>query len=698
MYRHFIPIFLCLMCHGLAAHGAVDVANDSTMTDITLGEVVVKAPKVINKADMDVYIPSKGALNASADGISLLNRMMIPALNVNELMGTVRTGGQDVEIRINGRKASPGQLKAILPSTVKRIEWIDNPGLRYGDVPAVVNVIVTNPTVGGSLMSNVAQAFNQPWGNGSFDLKLNNGRSQWAVGGWGHWTNRMSSYREYSETFTRPDGVSVTRTESPVDGDVSMSHINPEVSYNYVNPDKTVVWVGLSMHKEGPTERNNIGLMSLTGSDSRLLLHESESTSSLRPKFNAYLEQRFPHSQTLAVNFNASLFNGRSTHDYVETPEGASEPQTDVHTLIRDRNRSINVEADYIKQWERSKLTAGVKYTANRNRSTRESGRISRQRQDHSYFFAEYFQRIGRFSLTAGAGAQYTDLKTLETGRGSSSWSMRPRLSLSYKAAASSQFRLNFTVRQSSPSLSQMSETPQQIDGFQYQIGNPSLKNYSTYRLSLQYNFNFPRVNGKVEARTIRAPHEVTPYMWWDGDRLLTSFENSHGQTSWQLSVSPQIEIIPQYLTLKGTLRYYRCKSAGTGYRHTYGAWSGDVSLLANYRSFNLLANYDSATPTLWGETITKGESTSMLAVGYRYKGLMVMVGMFMPFSRYSMSSESLNRYNTNKNVLRSQSFDKMPCIQINYNFNWGHQKKSAKRLLDSDSDTDSSRSKAAAR
>ena len=58
-----------------------------------------------------------------------------------------------MQIRINGRVSSIDQVRALLPETIKRVEWMDNPGLRYGGANYVLNFIVTNPTVGGSLQT-----------------------------------------------------------------------------------------------------------------------------------------------------------------------------------------------------------------------------------------------------------------------------------------------------------------------------------------------------------------------------------------------------------------------------------------------------------------------------------------------------------------------------------------------------------------
>ncbi|MBD5301130.1 MAG: outer membrane beta-barrel protein [Bacteroides sp.] len=668
------------------------VPADTTLSEVSLGEVTVSAPRIIHKADMDVLYPSKSAVENSQNGVALLRNLMIPTLSVSELTGSIRTGGEDVEIRINGRQASVDQLLTVDPTTVRRIEWLDNPGLRYGNAPGVINVITVNPTAGGSVMTQGFQALDEPWGNGYADLKLNNGRSQWGLNAMGRYTNRIGSYREYSETFTRPDGTSVTRTETPVDGFLSMTDITPQVSYNYINPDKIVVWADFSVRRQWPTRRYNEGLMELSGSEESLNLREHESSSGVRPRLNAYIEQHLPHRQTIALDASATVFNGRSTHDYTERAIQSGETLTDVHTLIRERTHTLRVEGNYIKNWVNSRLTAGGQYNATRSRSRRESGHTARQRRDQTYFFGEYFQRVGAVSLTGGIGAQYIDLTFNDSGTHNTSWSLRPRFSAAYRLNQTSQLRLNFTTWQTSPSLSQTDPTPQQIDGFQYQTGNPDLRTYNTYRISVQYNFVFPRVSGKLEGRWTRKPDPITPWLEWEGDRLITSFENSRGETAWQVTLSPQVEIIPKYLTASGVIRYIRSESVGTGYRHRLNNWSGHILLTATYGNFSLSASYQENPATLSGEVIAVGEKTSDLLLNYRTGGFKFGVGMFMPFNRYSMSSKSLNRYNSNYNILRSSHFDCMPIVQVAYNFNWGKQKKGARKLIDSSDDVEQSK------
>ena len=147
-----------------------------------LEEVVVVASKVIRKSDMDVYHPSQSAVEHSQNGMQLLNNLMIPSLSVNDALGSITAAGQSVQVRINGRPSSIDNVRALLPETIKRVEWIDNPGLRYGDANYVLNFIVANPAVGGSLQLSAMPALNIAWGKYMADAKFNFGKSQFEIG------------------------------------------------------------------------------------------------------------------------------------------------------------------------------------------------------------------------------------------------------------------------------------------------------------------------------------------------------------------------------------------------------------------------------------------------------------------------------------------------------------------------------------
>ncbi|WP_300634504.1 outer membrane beta-barrel protein [uncultured Duncaniella sp.] len=675
----------------LIAIAAVAQEVTDTIETQQLQEIVIQAPKVIRKADMDVYYPSRSAVDNSKNGVQLLNNLMIPSLTVTEALGTIQAAGQSVQVRINGRASTIDQVKALLPETIKRVEWIDNPGLRYNGANYVLNFVVSNPTAGGSLMTNAMPALNQAWGNYFADLKLNSGRSQFEVWGRFKLTDKIKTHRDYKETFTYPDGTSLTRKEISDGGAMDNTVGNFTASYSYIKPDTTVLMVDLSYYRKFTDRFTYNGLLSLSNGMDDILLSDIHGDKGSKPHLSVYFEQHFADRQMLVVDFNSSFYFGRSYSDYVEQLPDATEYLTDIHTMIKDRNQAYGIEADYIKSWKNSRFTAGISYTANRNRSVYENlgGEIFHQRQDKVYFFAEYFQRIKKFTLTAGMGAQYTDFMFKESNQGSKSWNMRPQATVTYGINQNHQFKLSFETWQSTPSLAETNVAPQQLDSFQWRMGNPSLKTSNSYMLTLRYNFNVPRVAGSFGIRAFTSPNAITPVLYWDNDRLITTYENSQGLRNLSFFIAPQIEILPGWLMLSGYLQYRMERMRGTGYKLHNHNWSGNANLRLMHWGFVLSAQYMRAQHDLWGEKISWGENISVIDISYNWKDWQFGAGMIMPFGKYDQGSKMLSKWNTNEQHMRLDM--RMPYISISYNLQWGHQKRSARKRIKAAADVDTS-------
>ncbi|MDE6649539.1 MAG: outer membrane beta-barrel family protein, partial [Muribaculaceae bacterium] len=666
-----------------------------------LNEIVIQAPKVIRKADMDVYHPSKSAVENSKNGIQLLDNLMIPTLTVSDALGTIQTAGQSVQVRINGRESSIEQVRAILPETVKRVEWIDNPGLRYGGANYVLNLIVANPTVGGSLQTEARPALNTAWGFFTADTKFNVGLSQWEVGGNYKLTNKIKTHRDYSETFTYKDGASIIREETSRGGTLDNSMANIWASYNYIKPDTTVFMAEFGFHQNINECWTYNGLLSLSNGSDDILLTDTKGADGSTPSLSLYWQQNLKNRQMLVLNFGSSFYNGHSFSDYIENyikdeMGGRAITDihtniTDIHTNIKDRNLVYAAEADYMKNWSNYRFTAGVSYTANRNRSEYENlgGEIFHQRQDKLYFFAEYFRRFGKWSATAGMGVQYTDFLFKESNEGNHSWSPRPQATVTYSLNQNHNFRLNFTSWQSAPSLVETNTVPQQIDGFQWRVGNQSLKTANSYMLTFRYGFNLPRVNGTFGVRAFKSPNAITPILYWANDRLITTYENSRGLKNLSFFLAPQIEIIQDWLMASGYIQYRMEKMHGTGYTLHSNSWSGNASIRLMHWGFVLSGQYVRAQRDLWGEKISWGEDLNILDLSYNWKSWRFGAGIIMPFGKYDQGSKSLSKWNRNEQHIRLGM--RMPYISISYNLKWGRQKGGADKFLEVDANVDRS-------
>lgn len=676
----------------MSAFGAL--AQTETADSIAtreLQEIVIEAPKVIRKADMDVYHPSKSAVDNSKNGMQLLNNLMIPSLSVSDALGRITAAGQSVQVRINGRTATIDQVRALLPETIRRVEWMDNPGLRYGDANYVLNFIVANPTLGGSLQLYARPALNTAWGFYMADAKFNFGKSQFEIGANYKLTDKIKTHRDYTETFTYPDGSTLTRKETSRGGSLDNTQSRAWASYNYIKPDTTVFMAEFSLWQNISDKWLYRGLMSLNDGIDDILMTESHGSPGKTPSLSLYWQQNLPRKQMLVIDFSSSFYLGRSFSDYQEQIPDVTGYLTDIHTNIKDRNQAYGIEADYIKNRRSSRFTAGISYTANRNRSEYENlgGEIFHQRQDKVYFFAEYYRRFGNWTATAGIGAQYTAFLFKESDRGNHSWSARPQATVTYSPNLNHNFRLNFTSWQSTPSLAETNVVPQQLDGFQWRVGNQNLKTANSYMLTFRYGFNLPRVSGSFGIRAFTSPNAITPLLKWDEDRLITTYENSRGLKNLSFFLAPQIEIIPKWLTVSGYLQYRMERMKGTGYAINHNGWSGNASLQLSHRGFVLSVEYQYAQRDLWGEQIKWGEDLNVIALDYNWRDWQFGAGILMPFGKYDQGSRSLSKWNTNEQHMRLDMC--MPFVTVAWNLQWGRQKRDVQKIINADANTDRS-------
>lgn len=150
------------------------------------------------------------------------------------------------------------------------------------------------------------------------------------------------------------------------------------------------------------------------------------------------------------------------------------------------------------------------------------------------------------------------------------------------------------------------------------------------------------------------------------------------------------MEIIPEWLNVSGTIQYRAEQMRGRDYRLHNHDWSGDVTAMLQHWDFTLTAQYQKAQRDLWGESITWGESLSILALSYEWRLWEFTAGAICPFTKYDRGSKSLNKYNTNSTHIRLDMAP-MPFIQVRYNIQWGHQKRGARKIVNADASVDQS-------
>lgn len=138
-----------------------------------LEEVMVTASNIVNQADRKIVFPNQQQLASSTNGVNLLQAMMLPRLQIDPLAKTIGiSGGGEVQLCMNGVKVSSQDIVALQPADIIRIEYIENPSLRYGNAEAVLNYITRRHETGGSVGVDLMQSPHIVFGNDQISARL----------------------------------------------------------------------------------------------------------------------------------------------------------------------------------------------------------------------------------------------------------------------------------------------------------------------------------------------------------------------------------------------------------------------------------------------------------------------------------------------------------------------------------------------
>lgn len=125
-------------------HGSAKPSSSlAADTAVVLKGVTVEAARVTFRPDGRHIIPSVAQRASASNGYALLHLLSLPQLQVDAVRHTIadRLNRGEVQLRINGALASKSDLTALDPKRVTSIDYIDNPGVRYGqDIAFVIDI------------------------------------------------------------------------------------------------------------------------------------------------------------------------------------------------------------------------------------------------------------------------------------------------------------------------------------------------------------------------------------------------------------------------------------------------------------------------------------------------------------------------------------------------------------------------------
>ena len=666
---------------------ALTVNGDTHIGDILmqegateLGEVVVESQAVIQKVDRQILLPSKEQMQASSDGVSLLQNLQIPRIVISPIDNSVKTlSNESVQLRINGIEASTADVKAINPKDIIRVEYHDQPGVRYNGAAAVVDYIVKHRDTGGSLMLAGTNGLTLP-GIGNYYLagKVHFGKSS---------LQAVATYAPYDIYWTRTNNetynFSTGKVENKEVGEPTRYKtypVNVSLNYNWTNGDKNMLNIRLRDNMAytpyGPSDR-----------DSRLYqptdsfeIHDHDKSSSQSPSLDIYYQHNLPHKQHLYFDVVGTYINTHSDRRFLQTPlrGSASNDTTNVLSSVRGDKWSLIGEAIYEKEWENIMLTVGARHNQQwvKNTYLGSTEATVNMTTAETYAFAEMRHRVDKFSYVVGIGVMHTLID--QAGQKQSTWIARPQLTMSYDFGKGWFWKYKGYVSGYQPSLSQLSDITQQIDKYQMRRGNPNLKSVMYVSNEMELSWQSKHVNLNLWANY---SYDHKPIMEETFEEIIDGspyairmYDNQRGYHKLHVSPSVQVKLLDNKLMFNVTPFVKYMVSQGNNYNHehvNYGVRGGIFYLLKGWRFY---ADVVTAQHNLWGETLTLGELTHDIGINYNSEHFGFGIMMVNPFSPHGSRTvtKDLSALAPTANTAVMQNYRQVLMLNFNFNLDFG--------------------------
>lgn len=147
-----------------------------------IGEVVVEGSLHLNKQDKEVYIPNHRQRNAANSGISLLENLMIPQLDVNRMTGEVKSlERKPITFAIDEREVGKSEIDQLRPKDVLRVEYIDMPSGKFADKEIVINFVLRHYDYGGFVEARHHSRYIYSTGNNSIQASLDHKKMNYSL-------------------------------------------------------------------------------------------------------------------------------------------------------------------------------------------------------------------------------------------------------------------------------------------------------------------------------------------------------------------------------------------------------------------------------------------------------------------------------------------------------------------------------------
>lgn len=645
---------------------------------ITLDEVTVRASKVVNKPDGMVIYPTDSQRQASTNGYSFLEKLTLPNLRVDNINHTISAidnrGG--VQLRINGIIVDKPEMTALDPKDILRIDFIDKPGVRYGEsIAYVINIITRRNDSGYSIGTDITSAITTIQGDGMVYGKWNKGKNEWSVSYDMNGSKSKGSKTLQTANYTLTDGSIYTIERNDVETLRKYISHNAKLTYNWADSTATVFQTSLS----GALNKtpDNYSIKEIIDGNHSYKATSRDGSKDLSPVLDIYFFRQLTPKQSIIANAVGTFISTKTNSFYDEG--------TPYIYNVDGKSASLLSEMIYENRLKPFTLSAGLnyRYKHTRNDYTGDATARTRMNDNKLYAFGEIKGSIKQFQYSLGTGVSY--IHYTQNEHTYNFWTYRPKLTLTYNPSNELQMSYTFQMQERTSRIAMTSDAAIRANSMEWTVGNPDLKpsRDMEHRLLVSYNTN--RLQSFIEGyyKQCRRPN-MAHYERTDDNRFIYTQINQKEIDVLDITAYAGYWLLPEKLQVAANGGMYRCFNFGYDYTHCYTSWFYVGSITAYLGKFYLRGYIDNGTRFLEGESKGYNGAYSALQASYNLKNWQFSLTWANPIcSNYkSFENELLNR-NLYKHSI-GYSKDSGNCISLNivWRLSGGRNHQSAEKRI----------------
>lgn len=646
-----------------------------------LNEMVVVGSHAIDARGRTIVYPSSSEVKSSSSAVSLFQKMPLPGLDANPITRSLTVDGGTPMILINGIPSSISDFNSLSPKDIAKVEFSRQTPARYADRGTSGLISITlkkRRNDGGNVFMWGRSAFSCGFVDASLRLSYHQGPSEFITVYTPTWRNYHKVYDTQRASYIADDfHVNLTSSDrnpfNYFDSPVALK-------YNYAPTTRTLLsaTLGLSTSSNrrrmyGQTEDSYLG---------KYVFNNHSNTHDIAPVLDLFLHHEFDDRNSLEAQIVGTLTNSdyRRSNTYF-LPEGVENYVSDIDS----RRRSLITEIHYSHEFSKStELSVGyqntMSHSTNKYLTTDHKPILN---ENNNYVYAEIGTRVGSVYVAASTGA-----KIFRTKNGLNRRHFIRNLS-TVKASCNfnSKWSLQgaFQYSPSIPSLSMLTDYPQQTSPYLVSNGSPKLKVADMFTYQLMPTFRYKKLNLSLLLAYRHARNAHINDTYYLGDKLfMMQTVNARSMHEFSPNLNVQIAGVGGFgASVRLGLKHYHY--AGETWSHDLTSFEASGSIWWTRDAWTI--SYYGRLPAkyLSGHHVGKGENGNNLSVSWQPdKHWSIDVNWYncLDSKGFKYPQENISSVNPSKTERWIKDNGNMLAVSISYSADFGSIFRTAKRGL----------------